>query len=466
MKKYLLSCAVIISAVCLFIPALTYAQQNLTTPTQNVMFDKVIRTYQEEGFHGVLWNYAFNGVQWLSDDSLAVTGNCNIRQDNTGGLYIFDEDGVYKEKQNSCHHTSNTRVACPEGGGCQMGWQVAEKDSYLIREGQAPSGVRRSPLVYSKSGTALSYISRLFFTDKDDDIRYPTGDMDEWEEWAAYYSPVVVGDTLVTFKTGTGLAYSSSYNKLVGLSVPNLSVQWEEFAEGTIAGAIGDVLILSRINTLRPVTTTLIAYHVEDDGLVELSRTQYPGAAMSTTGSIQVKIDGRDPSICAFAITGEGNSSCSVRRFRRTDSGIEEIDERTYSLGVGGGCGADFAILDEYVVFTVGTQGMRAWKGMTELTVELPEELSFEPGSGLPTQWDGRLLGVDIREDGKIAVAMGNRAVLYTISSVVTPPPPPPPPDPNPVPPNPTPDPVPPASGMAAMVQAYVQFIEAFVNSH
>lgn len=410
MKKHFLSCLLLVSITWFFIPVVTHAE--------DVVFDKVIRTYQEEGFYGVLWNYAFNGVQWLSDNSLAATGNCNIRQNFTGGLYIFDEDGNFEEKENSCHQTSNTRIACPEGGGCQMGWQVVEKDSYLIREGQAPSGVRRSPLVYRKSGTSLSYINRLFFTDRNDDIIYPTGQMDEWEDWAAYYSPVVVGDTLVTFKTGTGLAYSPSYNKLVGLSVPNLGVLWEEFAEGNLAGAIDDVLIVSRIKTATPVTTTLIAYHVEDEGLVELSRVQYPGAAMSTTGSINVKIDARDSSIGAFAITGEGNSSCNIVRFRRTDSGIEEIDERTYSLGVGGGCGANFAILGDYVAFTIGTQGMRVWKGTRELSVELLEEISFEPGSGLPTQWDGRLLGIDIRDDGKIAIAMGNRVVLYTISNL------------------------------------------------
>ncbi len=435
----------------------------LITPTlaraQDVVFDKVIRTYQEEGFHGALWNYAFNGAHWLSDGSLAVTGNCNIRENYTGGLYIFNDAGGYVGKEDSCHDTSNTRIACPEGGGCQMGWQIAEAGSYLIREGQAPSGVRRSPLVYRKSDTALSYMSRLFFTDKDDDIIYPTGDMDEWEDWAGYYNPVTVGDTLVVLKTGTGTAFNQAYQRFVGMSIPDLDVLWEEVPEGNLAGVIGDVLVVSHINVVRPVTTTLIAYHVEEDGLVELNRTQYSGATMSTTGDRDIKVDAQDPSIGAVVITAEDNSSCNLVRFRRTDSGLQEIDERRYSLG--GGCGANFAILGDYVVFAVGTRGMRAWKGMTELTVELPEELSFEPGSGLPAQFDGRLLGIDIRDDGKVAIAMGNRVALYTINDVEIPPPPPPPPATS-TPPTNTGAP----SSMSAMIKAYVQLIEAFVNSH
>lgn len=404
----------------LFIPSFTQAEE--------VVFDKVIRTYQEEGFYGVLWNYAFNGVQWLSDNSLAVTGNCNIRENYTGGLYLFDSEGNYEEKENSCHVTSNTRVACPEGGGCQMGWQLAEKGSYLIREGQAPSGIRRSPLVYRKSGNSLSYINRLFFTDIHDDIRYPTGPMDEWEEWAGYYSPVVVDDTLVVLKTGTGLAYSPSYNKLVGLSVPNLNVLWEEFPEGSIAGAIDDVLVLAHNTFVRPLTTTLIAYRIGSDGLIELNRIEMPG---SVQGNKNLQIDAQNSSIGAVAVTQEGNTSCKIIRLRKTSSGIEKIDERSVTLfggdgGLGGGCGATFSISGDYVAFALGTNAMRVWKGTTELDVEEPDELWYEPGSGLPHRFDGRAADVDIRADGKIAMAMGGKVALFSISDVEVPPPVPP----------------------------------------
>ncbi|QQR82272.1 hypothetical protein IPJ70_03240 [Candidatus Campbellbacteria bacterium] len=150
MKKYY----ILVLFVCVISPLFARAE--------DVIFQKVLRTYDQNGYNSSWGSRAFEGTAWLSGGDLIVTGSC--KQDHTGGAFLFGSDGVYKGIGNTCSDTSSIRLGCSEAGGCQLGTAIAERpDGSIVRLGQSRNFVRRSPAVYTIASDGLSFVSRLFF---------------------------------------------------------------------------------------------------------------------------------------------------------------------------------------------------------------------------------------------------------------------------------------------------------------
>jgi hypothetical protein len=384
---------------------------------EGVVFEKTLYTYTQAGYPITWWARAFQGVTWLSNGTLVVTGDC--KDDWGSGTFLFGSDGSYKGKADTCKDTSSLRLLCAEGGGCQMGTNVAERsDGSIVRLGQSRSFVRRSPVVYSLRSGNLSFLSRLFLSSSQDEYWTPQGPERDWEMWASYYSPVVVsGDILVVKKGGDG-GYFPQLDRIVAFDLPSFDELWTEVPEGDLIGGIGDFVLTSHNDTnARPQTATLTVYRVTRSGMSEVDQeTVSPGVVYNTPmgGVLNIEEDPSDTSVFAVSthvstvVNGVNHTTNKVIRYRKSGTGIQKIDERSFSAPVG----VPYAILGDYVAFATGLNtAPRVWKGSQELVVE-----------NSPEGWQGFTSGVAFRKDGKLAVTTGSRVLLYQIGGVSAPP--------------------------------------------
>lgn len=132
------------------------------------------------GYDTAFGHFPFENISWIPDSNTGyfqVGGNCasgagadaaaRRARDNfeSGGMWVFDENGEFLDQADVCHDTADVTPGCFEAGGCANGFKIQPVgNGQFIRDlGTKEYGPDRSPVLYKIENGRIEKLNQLFF---------------------------------------------------------------------------------------------------------------------------------------------------------------------------------------------------------------------------------------------------------------------------------------------------------------